>query len=204
MANALRLISLLALIGLTACATTVTPLPKMLGPQAAGVGISIRIHSALRSQEPDAAYFVRVDDRDNVFGLYTLRSNYAKGHNAYLLNAKPGLYAVVAASYTQSLPGLSIDRVAYFPEDLIRKTIVEVKPGTLSYMGTFEVDMAAMAGFRSADRAQEYYRAKVGTSPVNTFQSMEKKSMREPASEEKFYEKAREDFSESEWSRILR
>lgn len=219
MSNARRFLSLLTLMGLTACATT-TKLPEMLGTQPAGVAISVGIHSALQNQKPDAAYFVKLSDRENVFSSFAvIRSNYANGYNVYLLNAEPGLYAAVAASYSQFMPAIpaapstgvtvtagagTIGRVAYFPEDLIRKTVVEVKPGYISYMGTYEVDMAFMAGFRSADKAQEHYRSQMQTGLPSTFQSTEKRAVRDSVSEKEFFRQAREDFTGSGWSRLLR
>lgn len=194
------LLFLITIIGLTACATTKPP--EMVGTQPAGAGISVGIHSALQNQKPNAAYFVKLSNRDNVLSMYpVIRSNYTNGYNAYLLNAEPGLYAVVAASYSQFMPawGGRIDRVAYFTEDLIRKTVVEVKPGAISYMGTYEVDMAFMAGFRSADKAQEHYRSQMQTEWWSNFQSTEKTSVRDSVSEMEFFQKAREDFSESGW-----
>lgn len=210
---------LLTIIGLTACATPAKP-PEMLGAQPAGIGISVGIDSALQNQKPNATYFVRLSDRNNVLSSYpaVIRSNYVNGYSVYLLNAEPGIYAAVAASYSQFLappaPVASgfnltvssgtIGRVAYFPENLIRKTVVEVKPGTISYMGTYEVDMAAMAGFRSADKAQEHYRSQMQSGLISTFQSAEKKAARDLASEKEFFQKAREDFSDSDWLRIIR
>ena len=218
MRKAQRLLLLMAIIGLTACATSAKP-PEMLGALPAGIGISVGIDSALQNQKPNAAYFVRLSDRNNVLSVYpAIRSNYVNGYSVYLLNAEPGLYAAVAASYSQFMPapppaaggvtvtvsGGTIGRVAYFPEDLIRKTIVEVRPGSISYMGTYEVDMAFMAGFRSADKAQVHYRSQMQTGLISTFESTEKKSMRDLASEKEFFQKAREDFTESDWLRIIR
>ena len=219
MINAQRFLSLFALMGLTACATTTKP-PEMLGAKPAGIGISVGIDSALQNQKPNAVYFVKLSDRDNVLSSYpVIRSNYAKGYNVYLLNAEPGLYAAVAASYSQFIPAMAapatagvtvtagggtIGRVAYFPEGLIRKTVMEVKPGLISYMGTYEVDMAFMAGFRSADKAQEYYRSQMQTGLPSTFQSTEKKSARDSVSEKEFFLQAREDFPESGWLGLLR
>lgn len=219
MKNPHWLLSLLAVVGLTGCETTAKP-PEMLGTQPAVVGISVGIHSALQNQKPNAAYFVKLSDRNNVFSSYpVIRSNYAKGYNVYLLNAEPGLYAAVAASYSQFFPaapapattgvtvtvgGGTIGRVAYFPESLIRKTVVVVKPGLVSYMGTYEVDMAAMAGFRGADKAQEYYRSQMQTGLASTFQSTELKAVRDAASENVFFQFAKEDFAESGWLRLFR
>lgn len=212
------LLFLITIIGLTACATTAKP-PEMLGTQPAGIGISVGIDSALQNQKPNAAYFVKLSDRNNVLSVYpVIRSNYVNGYSVYLLNAEPGLYAAVAASYSQFMPaappatggvtvtvsGGTIGRVAYFPEDMIRKTVVEVRPGSISYMGTFEVDMAFMAGFRSADKAQVHYRSQMQTGLASTFESTEKKSVRDLASEKEFFQKAREDFTESDWLRIIR
>jgi len=174
-----------------------------LGTQPAGVGISIGIHSALRNQKPETAYFVKLRDRNDVFAFPAVQASYVKGYNVYLLNVEPGFYAVVAASYSQFLPGGRIDRIAYFPENLIRKTIAEVKPGAISYMGTYEVDMAFMAGFRGADRAQQHYHRQISKGDISTFLSTEKKSVRDAASEKEFFQGAKDDFPGSEWLAVV-
>ena len=209
---------LFAIVGLTACATPQKP-PEMMGAQPAGIGISISILFVLVEKGPEAVYFVKVSGRDNVLSPYpAIRSNYVKGSNAYLLNAEPGLYAAVAASYSDviapvALPstggvtvtgGGVIGRVLYFPEDLIRKTIADVKPGAISYLGTYEINVPWSVGFRDADRAQQHYRSQFQTGYVSTLQATEKKSARDATSEKDFFQRARDDFSESDWSKIVR
>jgi hypothetical protein len=217
MSKAQGLFILVATIGLAGCETPGKP-PEMLGTTPAAIGLSVGIDSAFQNQKPNAAYFVKLGDRNNVLSVYpVIRSNYVNGYHVYLLNAEPGLYAVVAASYSQFMPappptsggvsvtvsGGTIGRVAYFSEDVIRKTIVEVKPGSISYMGTYEIDMAAMAGFRAADRAQTHYRSQMQTGLASTFESKEKKSVRDAESEKEFLQKARQDFAESDWRRVI-
>jgi len=194
-------LSLWILFGLAACGTPPKP-PEMAGAQPAGLGISIRIVRMPPSPLPDAAYFAKVGDRADVLSSdRVVQSNYASGNNLYLLNAEPGLYAAVAASYTDQLSAYSsFTRVLYFPEDLIKKTIVEVKPGGVAYMGTYEVKIPMLAGFGSADRAQSHYRSQMETGSAQPLPATERSSARTPASEEEFFRKAKEDLAGSDWS----
>jgi hypothetical protein len=97
-------------------------------------------------------------------------SNYESGGYFYLLNAKPGRYVAVASFRAQSAPpaapaggnGVTVSfspgsskYTTYFPSEMVRTTVVDVKPGEIAFMGSFIVDMTY--GLEGADPVQTFY-----------------------------------------------
>lgn len=78
------------------------PLPPPKSVQSAAIGVSIQERwnkMAWFDQSLGMGYFIRLNDAGLVTApLEILRSNYFRGNRFYLLNAKPGRYALVAAS----------------------------------------------------------------------------------------------------------
>lgn len=163
----------LIIIALSACASL--PPPKPLEPESAAIGISLKLQGPIKLFKNEAArvFFVKVDRKDNPYNKTQLiSSNYVKGNQVYLLNAKPGQYAAVAAFYDKDSPlfppsspsgGVSVSvtysrktqYTTYFSKEIIENTLVEAKPGTMTFMGDYVVDMSLR--FKDADDAQLHY-----------------------------------------------
>lgn len=90
------------------------------------------------------------DSPDKKNGL--IPSNYVKGDRAYLLNAKPGRYAVIGAFYRKRAPSFiylhTVDKPeeeiyeynTYFSRELVDLSGVTVTPGTVAFMGAYVVE----------------------------------------------------------------
>jgi len=150
--------ALLLLILAVGCSSTpVETIPRPQGGQPALIAARFRtrppqearLHGPVR-----AAWFVRVEEgEDPTKGGEVIRSNYWNGGIVYLLNAKPGTYAVVAIeekSEGQLIP-------TYLPTDSIRTDTCEVRPGEWTLLGSYVVDQSKDIG--DLDEVQLYFRA---------------------------------------------
>ena len=75
--------------------------------------------------------FVRLDEGDPLAMPYLIQANYFEDGYVYLLNARPGRYAAVAAS-SRTKGGATSEFIAYFPAEAIEQTIVELEPGRVA------------------------------------------------------------------------
>lgn len=77
-------------------------LPKPEGGQPAAIGVSIRENWETGDwfeEQPEMVYFIRLGEGDDLTKpREVIPSNYFRDHRLYLLNAKPGRYALVASS----------------------------------------------------------------------------------------------------------
>lgn len=152
------------------------PPPERTDVNASIIGIKVKIRAPLMKvfgTPAEIVYFVRTDTEDPLVKDTLIPSNYASGGYLYLLNAPPGRYSAVAASYTaQSAPmgstanlggGFSVSTsvsysagiMTYFPSDAIEKALVTVEPSSVVFMGEFVLDRAL--SMNDADEAQMYY-----------------------------------------------
>ena len=152
----------IVLAGIAGCATT--PPPPPLPPaidseQRSIIGISLEVRAPIKafSNNPDAVYFVKIDEEADLFtkGNFIL-SNYYRDGQAYLLNAKPGRYVAVACYRKVSPLGQkSSNYTTFFSKELIKLTDVTVNPGEVAFMGEYVIDSSA--GLNEADSAQLQY-----------------------------------------------
>jgi len=121
------------------------------------------IHPILRVKGKAAitAYFIKVDEDDDLYAQDDfIWSNYAKGGQIYLLNAKPGRYAVVATGKAKKSPVSPIapseaKYITFFSEEIIKLTEVTVAPGSVVFIGDYVVEVSS--GLKNADNAQLHY-----------------------------------------------
>ncbi len=147
----------LGLMVLLAAACSLPPAPAPLSEDSAAIGIRVETHwigGSGVTEYPDKVYFIRLHG-DGALGTQrdAVPSNYRKGRQVYLLNAKPGRYVVVASSNAYGRTGTrrSLDALSglgdyevyttYYDEALIQKTAVEVKAGGFAVVGSFVVEM---------------------------------------------------------------
>jgi len=100
-------------------------------------------------------YVIKLKDKsDSLKQDRMLASNFSlkplfSGHDTFLLNIEPGYYAAVGAMED----GIYI----YFPEEVIKESITEVKPNTMAYMGQFELQTISNRSKYIPDELQQYY-----------------------------------------------
>ena len=166
MNRSVAVLAFAALFGLASCAQ---PPQKPLGNESAVLGVSLQTQWNFPgvAELPDAVYFIRLDGTERVRGHFPLlRSNFRQANQYYLLNAPPGRYAAVAASRMVGVPTTQVNYMGpygpsqffttYFPEPMIRQTIVEVKAGGVAFMGNYSVRKDV--DFYAGDETQAHYR----------------------------------------------
>lgn len=148
-----------------------TPAPPPLSPKAAAVGVRVKIAiSLLPDRVASTAYFMRLDDEGEAVAV--LASNYVNGDYVYLLNAEPGHYALIAATFfvdrqhnTAQAPvssNLSVSATVdpgkslqafYATRTLFDETRVTLGPGDLAFLG--EIVLDDKGDWNSADATQQ-------------------------------------------------
>ena len=112
-------------------------------------------------------YFIRLDNENDSLKkkkIYT--SNYNKepfmagfqmdNIDTFCFDLKPGIYAAVAAKGSGT--NTKIKYYIYFPEDMIKKTIVNLKENSIRYIGEFDFeDVSYTSQMKDPDYIQLYY-----------------------------------------------
>jgi hypothetical protein len=175
--SALRSACSALLVALAGGCANPPPPPTSQELSVVAIRVATRPPIPLTTQANERIYFVRIQDETTLASSMPMRSNYFDGKYAFLLNAKPGRYAAVASTIVRenesniSQPVHKGRRVtvsvgftvrsetgftAYFPEEVIRSTLVDARAGTIAFMGEFVLDTSP--GLANADKAQLYYR----------------------------------------------
>lgn len=122
---------------------------------------------------PEKVFFVRLADQNaGILKGEIVESNYqheawwsflkSGGIDSFLLNVPAGTYAAVAVS-GRSGGGLPFSsggnpQTVFFPENVVKASIVTVKPGVMAYMGTYKFDTVSFwNGMKEADKVQTNY-----------------------------------------------
>lgn len=146
----------LAIAGLAFACTTPPPPPVELPVDANSGVIGIKV-AVDKLGSTERAYFVRLDDGDPLARPYVIQANYFEDGYVYLLNARPGRYAAVAASNRRKA-GTPSEYIVYFPAQAIEQTIVELEPGRVAFMGDWALVTPWMPGMGTeSDAAQTHY-----------------------------------------------
>ena len=180
-------------VEMTGCGGSLPPVAGPLDDSSAALAMNFRRKAGLK-YSPTKVYFARLEEDEEFEAIYGkwkfLSSNLTQGGRVYLLNAPPGIYYAVAAVTIQVDPRSVTNRANepvsetegptgtreniqydYFSEPFIRRTRVEVAPGSFEFMGDFLV--IPTSTMDNADRAQRTFRGLLegdspGTSPETT------------------------------------
>ena len=206
------------LFGLLGCAATLPP-PKPSDPQRAIVGISLKTRTPIklsRAKKVDRVYFIRMNEEDDPFSKESfIMSNYIKGDQAYILNAKPGRYAAVACYRKEcdSMVNRTYEYTTFFSKEIIKLMEVTVVPGTITFMGEYVVGESF--GFKDADDAQLHYFQLIapGVNPRfliaaifddNYYKGSLHEEKHDQQAEFKFLTKAKKHFKGTGWERMIK
>jgi len=150
--------TLFAMLALSACIriqvideNTPNLLRRPIDANAIAVGISMKEKGFLSSPHVFGAYFVRLEQKEDILRQDRfIYSNIWSNGYVYLLNAQPGRYAVVAVT--------SISGETYFlQESLIQQTVTTVAPGTIGYLGDYDVKRSWHGPTADNDSIENYY-----------------------------------------------
>jgi hypothetical protein len=183
--------------------------------------------------ETHRGYFVRVEEGGDPLSRQVLiPSNYSGDGYVYLLNARPGRYAAVAAArlstggetQTATMPvgggggfsgsaGVSYtpgptERITLLPGGAIQGTLVEVKTGSVAFMGEWKLNepwFKKIGDDDDADAAQRHYFRMMEAQGIGTsyHRGSEPESDRSDAAWLAFLPHARKRLADTGWSRIL-
>ncbi len=158
-------------VALLLAACTTGKMPVAAAPSTSALAISIEADSRtsllnVESIQFDRVYFVRLaDKKDELTKDSVLSSNFRYepwlsgfqfgSLDYFLLGVDPGIYAAVGAMGVGTNTKVRI--FSYFPEEMIRDSIVEVGPGEMAYMGRFTLSRTRSD---PADPAQVFYYSK--------------------------------------------
>lgn len=220
--------TILSVLFIAGCASM--PIPRMEDPQTSVIGIQIETQApvGIFSHKPDRIFFVRIDNEDDITQNLVIPSNFAKDGRIYLLNARPGKYAAVAAFRSQAglpfapapQPGISVSvtvgktgYTTYFSKELIEATKINVVPGEVVFMGSYVVKQSV--GLENAEPIQNHYAnllapgsSKSGFGHLLSgdyhYRGMTGEAKRDSDARTEFIKKARGDLAEGGWEPILK
>lgn len=135
--------------------------------------------------KPEKVFFVRLADQDaGILKGEIVVSNYnheawwsflkSGGIDSFLLNVPAGTYAAVAVSGRTGggspfSSGGNLQTV-FFPENVVKASVVTVKPGVMVYMGTYKFNSVSFwNGMKEADKVQINYFDAIRESEFSSF-----------------------------------
>lgn len=144
----------------------VPPIPAQSSETRSGIAITIDQDvrpSFLKKFKAEVknVFFIKLEDKNDSLKKYkTISSNYyyvpfmagfqADAVDCFLLDIEPGAYAAVGATIGE--------HYIYFPEEVIKASIVEVNPNRIEYMGEFQFkDISYDKNNISPDELQHHY-----------------------------------------------
>lgn len=173
-------LSLLLASGLAlACASAGSkPLPGPVDPQSSGLAVSLELLVGIgpvraSGTRPETVLFVRLEDGETLEDLREkselIPSTFVKGDYAYLLNAPPGRYVAVGATYVEDVGATDVPMTArvnanlslgyalelsdglvthrsYLSRDMIERSLTSVEAGSFAFMGSFAADQPLLFG----------------------------------------------------------
>ena len=109
---ALAFLAVTVLIGCSTIPEKSLIIPKMEGPDSSAIGISVERLASISWLDiyAQSVYFVRIDNKDDLFQKRIFKSNYATDERVYLLNVPPGVYVAVASFDAESLGQMKVSK----------------------------------------------------------------------------------------------
>lgn len=197
--------SLLTFLTFTGCVTFPDHLKTPSGKERGILGVSITQEAPIGifSNDPDVIHLVKVQGKGPLHEMPVVHSNFAKDGNLYLIDAEPGTYAVIGASWSKtSAAAVKSDFHSSYDVDTINALTVEVKPGSLAYIGkvvikdgTSPTDSKSLPSFDQLLSAMAHR--------IHYFGKLESID-KTPASKEQFLRRAQQHFTDTGWTAALK
>lgn len=175
--------------------------------------------------------FAKLGENDEIISSEIYQTSIMRSNHYYLLNAKPGKYVAVAASYSRSAGvGGSMGNVSgivtrtfgdniLFSSELVKKTEVELMPGSLAIMGKFDFGIngrmaivsSASKFLKDADSVQAHYAKAIdsemesrgATSSIKFYRGTLKSVSTDTNAKQKLLESAEKHIGAGGWSSQL-
>jgi hypothetical protein len=170
------------------------------------IGISIKtITLSIFKNKPDVVYFVKLDEKDeNNLGNKIIPSNYTRGNYAYLINAKPGKYAVAGSFFTQTDNSYN----TFFDADALGKSVIDVGPGRIVYAGNMVIENNMKSLYhnieQNGDKTQLHYYNLLKTYMYGTFYCGSLiKAEKSVELEKEFLLKSKDYFKDTDWVKLI-
>lgn len=224
-----KVCAILSVLLISGCASM--PVPRMEDPQTSVIGIQIETQApvGIFSNKPDRVFFVRIDGESDITQSQVIPSNFAKDGRIYLLNAKPGKYAAVAAFRSQAgspfgsappQPGVSFSvsigktgYTTYFSKELIEATKVDVAKGEIAFMGSYVVKQSV--GLKDAEPIQNHYAKLLAPGSSKSgfghllsgdyhYRGVVNEAKRDSDARTEFLRKAKDDLAEGGWGQLIK
>ncbi len=139
---------------------------KPVDQQSAVIGITIKSHKWVPGSE-DRVYLVKIENERDLYrgtiliptSIVTVKPGAGGGGTVYVQNVPPGRYAAVAFSASEKGFGKVREVTLYLlPKDMVKATDTTVTPGSISFMGSYELGESEMVlKDKAADDVQEHY-----------------------------------------------
>ncbi|TAL36621.1 MAG: hypothetical protein EPN93_07295 [Spirochaetes bacterium] len=135
------------------CAPLVLPERDTGSGAVGGIKVTLRSELGVFPFGPDIVYFARVDDGDPASPYERIVPTRAlTGCGLVMFNPPPGVYVAVGAWYRVDAPmflGNDFEEQMYrtytvtviFPEEVIRNSRIEIKPGGVAFCGSYSLRM---------------------------------------------------------------
>lgn len=154
MKNFLLILMVLGGLVLTACSI---PAPKRVNTESSAIGLTVETLppvGKIFSSSLASVIFIRFHGDGGYNYTVSFRpipSNFSRGGQIFLLNAKPGRYAVIIGYHTMGTYLFT----SYFPEEILKVSEVEVPPNKFVFMGKYKIDLSLSR--KNMDSMQSYF-----------------------------------------------
>ena len=158
MKNFLLILMVLGGLVLTACSIAA---PKRLSEKSSAIGLTVEFvppAGAIFDHSFEAVIFIRLHEDggyDYTASSLPIPSNFSRGGQIFLLNAKPGRYAVIIGHHTTQIQSITFLFATYFPEEILKVSEVEIPPNKFVFMGKYKIDLSLSR--KNMDSMQSYF-----------------------------------------------
>ena len=143
---------------LTACSI---PAPKRVNTESSAIGLTVETippAGPIFSRSLASVIFIRLHEDggyDYTASSLPIPSNFSRGGQIFLLNAKPGRYAVIIGHHTTQIHSITFLFATYFPEEILKVSEVEILPNKFVFMGKYKIDLSLSR--KNMDSMQSYF-----------------------------------------------
>ncbi|EKR72930.1 hypothetical protein MAL08_09820 [Leptospira noguchii] len=208
-----QVITMIALITIVGCVSLPENLKKKSSPNSSILAISLNLKPPIGIFGKDATEIVfikQADSKQKNSVSKLIQSNFSANGYVYLLNAEPGIYSVVLAGVRPEGRGDN-SSVFYLTNESIQKIKIKIDNNTLVYAGKYDIQSNVTWSEKDwIDVPKETRNIRLQTYDGDsyfgalTYRSILENVDTSDIEKQKFLEKARNIFAESEWTTLIK